>query len=203
MLNAVPVDLVLTSIDEWGSKKFASMKSLAEAQGAPIIVPNEGDTLQLGGATVTILHCWPEAGEYTSTNDASIVVRIDYGETSFIITGDAEYTSEYMMVDSQFPLKADVLRVGHHGSYTSTTREFVKMVDPRYAVISCGKGNEYGHPHQVVLNRLAGTEVFRTDLQGTILRVSDGTNIRFSVEKETQENLYAAPATAAPESTGV
>ena len=203
VLNAVPVDLILTSIDEWGSKKFASMKSLADAQGAPIIVPNEGDTLQLGGAPVTILHCWPEAGEYTSTNDASIVVRIDYGETSFIITGDAEYTSEYMMVDSQFPLKADVLRIGHHGSYTSTTREFVEAVNPRYAVISCGKGNEYGHPHQVVLNRLAGTDVFRTDLQGTILCVSDGTNIRFSLEKETQENLYAAPATAAPESTGV
>lgn len=70
-------------------------------------------------------------------------------------------------------------------------------------LVDFGAREGYGHPHQVVLNRLAGTEVFRTDLQGTILCVSDGTNIRFSVEKETQENLYAAPATAAPESTGV
>ena len=77
VLNAVPVDLILSPLTEWNSKKFESMKSLASKQGAPIIVPDEGDTLQLGGATVTVLHCWPEAGTYTTTNDTSIVVRID------------------------------------------------------------------------------------------------------------------------------
>ena len=200
VLNAVPVDLILSPLTEWNSKKFESMKSLASKQGAPIIVPDEGDTLQLGGATVTVLHCWPQAGTYTTTNDTSIVVRIDYGETSIIVTGDAEYTSEYMMIDSGLPLKADVLRVGHHGSYTSTTQEFLEAVGPQYAVISCGKGNDYGHPHQVTLNKLAGIELYRTDLQGTVLCVSDGHNIRFTVEKETQEDLYQSPGT--PESAG-
>ena len=200
VLNAVPVDLILSPLTEWNSKKFESMKSLASKQGAPIIVPDEGDTLRLGGATVTVLHCWPEAGTYTTTNDTSIVVRIDYGETSIIVTGDAEYTSEYMMIDSGLPLKADVLRVGHHGSYTSTTQEFLEAVGPQYAVISCGKGNDYGHPHQVTLNKLAGIELYRTDLQGTVLCVSDGHNIRFTVEKETQEDLYQSPGT--PESAG-
>lgn len=198
VLNAVPVDLILTPILEWNSKKFESMKEYAEMQGTPISVPNEGDTLQLGGATITILHCWPEARDYSGTNDMSIVVRIDYGETSFIITGDAEMYSEYMMIDSGLPLKADVLRVAHHGSYTACSQQFIDAVNPTYSVISCGKGNSYEHPHQVVLDKLTHTTLFRTDLQGTILCVSDGKNLQFSVEKETQEDLFVSPPTIEP-----
>ncbi len=199
VLNAVPVDLILTPTTEWDSKKFESMKTYAAMQGTPISIPNEGDTLHLGGATITILHCWPEARDYSGTNDMSIVVRIDYGKTSFIITGDAEMYSEYMMIDSGLPLKADVLRVAHHGSYTACSQQFIDAVDPTYAVISCGEGNSYGHPHQVVLDRLTNTKLYRTDLQGTILCVSDGTKITFSTERETQENVFIAPATIEPE----
>ena len=201
VLNAVPVDLILTPTLEWDSKKFESMKSYAEKQGTPMSVPYEGDTLQLGNATITILHCWPEARDYSGTNDMSIVVRIDYGQTSFIITGDAEMYSEYMMIDSGFPLKADVLRVAHHGSYTACSQQFIDAVDPAYTVISCGKNNSYGHPHQVTLDKLTDTKLYRTDLQGTILCVSDGTNLRFIVERETQENLFESPATVEPEAT--
>ena len=154
VLNAAPVDLVLTPVLEWDSKAFNSMVKYAEKQGAPLSVPQEGDTLRLGGATVTILHCWPEAIDYGRTNDSSIVVRIDYGQTSFIITGDAEDWSEYMMIDSGMNLKADVLRVAHHGSSTASTLEFLQSVRPEYAVISVGKDNGYGHPHQEVLDRL-------------------------------------------------
>ncbi len=199
VLNAVPVDLILTPTTEWDSKKFESMKTYAAMQGTPISIPNEGDTLHLGGATITILHCWPDARDYSGTNDMSIVVRIDYGKTSFIITGDAEMYSEYMMIDSGLPLKADVLRVAHHGSYTACSQQFIDAVDPTYAVISCGEGNSYGHPHQVVLDRLTNTKLYRTDLQGTILCVSDGTKITFSTERETQENVFIAPATIEPE----
>ncbi len=199
VLNAVPVDLILTPIKKWDSHKFESMMNYADRQGTPVSIPNEGDTLQLGGATITILHCWPEARDYSGTNDMSIVVRIDYGNTSLIITGDAEMYSEYMMIDSELPLKADVLRVAHHGSYTACSQQFIDAVNPTYSVISCGKGNSYGHPHQVVLDRLTNTKLYRTDLQGTILCVSDGTNITFSTERETQENLFIAPATNEPE----
>ena len=195
VLSSVPVDLVLSPVTEWDSKRFSNMLKQARKQGAPVTVPGEGDTLRLGGATVTVLHCWPEAGSYTGTNDMSIVVRIDYGERSVIVTGDAEETSEYMMIDSGLPLKADVLRVAHHGSYSATTDEFLDAVSPAYAVISCGRNNSYEHPHQVVLDRLKahGVRVFRTDLQGTVRCVSDGKDLRFETEKETRKDLYVSP----------
>ena len=176
VLNAAPVDLVLTPVLEWDSKAFNSMVKYAEKQGAPLSVPQEGDMLRLGGTTVTILHCWPEAIDYGRTNDSSIVVRIDYGQTSFIITGDAEDWSEYMMIDAGINLSADVLRVSHHGSNTGSTMEFLKAVQPKYAVISVGKDNGYGHPHTEVLERLdkIGTKVLRTDELGTIVFQSDG-----------------------------
>ncbi len=179
VLNAAPVDLVLTPVLEWDSKAFNSMVKYAEKQGAPLSVPQEGDTLRLGGATVTILHCWPEAIDYGRTNDSSIVVRIDYGQTSFIITGDAEDWSEYMMIDSGMNLKADVLRVAHHGSSTASTLEFLQSVRPEYAVISVGKDNGYGHPHQEVLDRLneVGSKILRTDELGTIVMNSNGETI--------------------------
>lgn len=179
VLNAAPVDLVLTPVLEWDSRAFNSMVKYAEKQGAPLSVPQEGDTLLLGGATVTILHCWPEAIDYGRTNDSSIVVRIDYGQTSFIITGDAEDWSEYMMIDSGVNLRADVLRVAHHGSNTASTMEFLQSVQPEYAVISVGKDNGYGHPHQEVLDRLneVGSRILRTDELGTIVMNSNGETI--------------------------
>ena len=184
VLNAAPADLVLTPVLEWDSKAFNSMVKYAEKQGAPLSVPQEGDTLQLGGATVTILHCWPEAIDYGRTNDSSIVVRIDYGQTSFIITGDAEDWSEYMMIDSGVNLRADVLRVAHHGSNTASTMEFLQSVQPEYAVISVGKDNGYGHPYQEVLGRLEdiNAKILRTDELGTIIMKSDGEAISVNQE---------------------
>ena len=180
VLNAVAADLVLTPVLKWDSKAFSYMVKYAEKQGTPLAVPQEGDVLRLGGAKVTILHCWPEAIGLGRANDASIVVRIDYGRKSFIIAGDAEDWSEYMMIDSGLDLKADVLRVAHHGSRTGTTAEFLKKVLPEYAVISSGKGNEYGHPHREVLERLraAGSRILRTDELGTIVMTSDGEEIK-------------------------
>ena len=155
------------------------MLKYAELQGTPLVVPREGDTLQLGNAVITILHCWPEAVQQSRTNDSSIVLRIDFGSTSFLFTGDAEDWSEYMMIDSRVNLKADVLKVSHHGSGTASTEEFLKAVQPEYAVISVGKNNEYGHPHRNVLDRLSsiGASVLRTDELGTIIIESDGENI--------------------------
>lgn len=179
VLNAAPVDLILTPLTEWNSKAFNSMLKYAELQGTPLVVPREGDTLQLGSAVITILHCWPEAVQQSRTNDSSIVLRIDFGSTSFLFTGDAEDWSEYMMIDSRVNLKADVLKVSHHGSGTASTDEFLKTVQPEYAVISVGKNNEYGHPHRNVLDRLSsiGASVLRTDELGTIIIESDGENI--------------------------
>ena len=179
VLNAAPADLLLTPVLEWDSKAFGYVVKYASRQGTALSVPSEGDTLRVGGARVTVLHCWPEAVEYGRTNDSSIVLRIDYGLTSFLFTGDAEDWSEYMMIDAGVNLKADVLKVSHHGSGTATTPAFLQEVRPAYAVISVGKGNDYGHPHESVLRRLQaiGARILRTDELGTIRFVSDGEKV--------------------------
>ena len=185
LLNTVQVDVILTPVLEWDSKAFSLMLKYANLQGTPLSVSQEGETFPLGGATVTVLHCWPEGVSQGRTNDTSIVLRIDYGKTSFIVTGDAEDWSEYMMVDSGMPLKASVLRVAHHGSNTSSTLEFLKAVQPEYAVISVGKDNAYGHPHPETLERLeqVGSKILRTDQLGTITMQSDGETITWWATK--------------------
>ena len=123
------------------------------------------------------------------SNNSSVVIKLTYGENKFLFTGDAEKSEED---DIWTNIKCDVLKVGHHGSATSSSANFLKKVDPTYAVISCGMGNKYGHPTDEVLERLnsRNIEVFRTDLQGTIVFTSDGTNI--SVDK--QPTVYQASA---------
>jgi len=182
VLNAVPVDAVLTPVLDWESSAFHAMMQYAERQGAPVLVPSEGDQFTLGNAVVTVLHCWPDAW---TTNDMCIVLRVEYGQTSFLLMGDAEYTSEYMILDSGLPVQSTVLKVGHHGSSTSTTREFLEAVQPSIAVISCGKDNVHGHPHQEVLDNLesAHAAVYRTDQLGTITARSDGESVWMTWEQ--------------------
>lgn len=180
-LNAAVIDVVLSPVLNWDTRAFSSMMKYADMQGTPVIIPEEGDIYQLGGATVTILSCWPDAWD---TNCMSIVCRIDYDNVSFLFTGDAEDMLEYMMIDSGYDLNADVLKVGHHGSSTSSTEEFLQAVHPKYAVISCGTDNQYGHPRPEVLERLNAAEIYRTDQDGTIIMRSDGISI--TVETETQ-----------------
>ena len=182
-LNAVPVDVIYSPVEKWDSSCFHNIMEYADLQGSYIIVPYEGDTFPLGGAVVTVLHCWPEAWD---VNDMSIVLRIDYGYTSFVFMGDAETMSEYMILDSGLPVQADVLKVGHHGSASSSSLGFISAVKPKYAVISCGKDNSYGHPHPSVLETLSGIPILRTDERGTIVIHSDGQTISI--------NDYADPS---------
>ena len=119
------------------------------------------------------------------TNNTSLVLRIDYGNTSYLLTGDMEKTAETDLVNSGANLKADVLQVGHHGSSTSTGYLFLNAVLPEMGVISCGTGNKYGHPHEETLSILrdAKVDVYRTDLQGTITIGSDGQNFTAGTER--------------------
>lgn len=180
-LNSAVIGVIMSPVKEWDSRAFRSMVKYANLQGTPIIVPEEGDVFSLGEGTITILSCWPEAWD---VNCMSIVCRIDYHDLSFLFTGDAEDMLEYILVDTEADLSADVLKVGHHGSSTSTTQEFLDMVKPRYAVISCGQNNEYGHPRKEVLERLSTASVFRTDRQGTITMTSDGKTINITTESD-------------------
>ena len=132
--------------------------------------------------------------EHENMNDRSLVLRVDYGDTSFLFTGDCEREGEQALLEDGCALSVDVLKVGHHGSGNSTSYPFLREVMPQYAVISVGSDNDYGHPAESTLSRLqdAGVDVWRTDLQGTILAVSDGKTITLTAEKQTPE----APAPA-------
>lgn len=152
----------------------------AEASTTPFLSWDEDVTVEVLSPFSDIL--------YTGLNDYSIVLKVTYGSTSMLFTGDAEgdeYTSaEYGMLarHSYSKLKATVLKVGHHGSFTSTSDAFLRAVDPEYAIISVGSGNEYGHPHASVISKLknAGVKIFRTDEQGTLLIELDGETAKVS-----------------------
>lgn len=135
------------------------------------------ELLSENGAALTVLA--PNSEDYGDLNNYSVVLRLTFGADSFLFTGDAEKESEEEMLGAGFDLSATVLKCGHHGSETSTSPPFLSAVGPQYAVISCGVDNDYGHPDAVTLEKLsaAGVEVFRTDLQGTIVAVSDGAGV--------------------------
>jgi len=118
----------------------------------------------------------PGASSYEDLNDYSAVIRVVYGSTAFLFTGDAGKTSEQQMIESGSDLRADVLKVAHHGSSDATTEAFLQRVSPKYAVISVGRNNDYGHPHRETLDALSrnGIQVYRTDIDGTIVFSSDG-----------------------------
>lgn len=178
-------DLVLSPVTEYDSKVFETFKSKAAEKGSGLTVPSAGSTYALGSAIVKILSL--NGGE--DTNDTSIILKITYGETSFLFTGDAECDGEHTVLDCGADLSATVLKAGHHGSDTSICYPFLRAVMPQYAVISVGAGNSYGHPADDTLSKLrdAGVEVFRTDLQGDIFCSSDGKTVSFETQKQVNE----------------
>ena len=157
------------------------VKSLA-AQSVELTIPETGTEFQLGSARVRVLG---PAKEYFDTNNTSLVLAVDYGQTTFLFTGDMEREAELDLVESGVDLSATVLKVGHHGSSSSTSYPFLREVMPQYAVISVGEGNSYGHPNEEPLSRLsdAGATVYRTDHSGTIIAYSDGTTVTFETER--------------------
>ena len=193
-LNYASVDTALCPVTSYDSKTFNSFTKYLSQQGVSITVPEPGDTFSLGSASVTILG--PQKS-YEDTNDTSIVMKVVYGKTSFLFTGDAERTAEANILDAGYDLSATVLKVGHHGSETSTSYPFLREIMPEYAVIQVGKGNSYGHPTEDTLSKLrdADVKVYRNDLQGTIICTSDGEEVTFSTEKN--ESVQTNPTVAA------
>ena len=164
------------------TETFQSFVKYLAQRGKQITVPTAGETFALGGAQIQILGPLHRAED---SNDNSIVLKVSFGATSFLFTGDAERAEEQALLNSGVNLQSTVLKVGHHGSDTSTSYPFLRAVAPQYAVISVGAGNSYGHPTEAVLSRLrdAGVTTFRTDMQGEITAVSDGQTINFSTAK--------------------
>ena len=172
-------------VTESDSEYFAAFAKAAKTAKLNITVPAAGDTFPLGAAKVTVLG---PVGDYESldnVNDMSLVLRVDYGETSFLLTGDMEYGEETALLNAGADVDCTVLKAAHHGSGYSTGYRLLYAATPEIAVISCGAGNEYGHPHEETLSRLAdaGAEVYRTDLNGTIICVSDGNTVSMGYER--------------------
>jgi beta-lactamase superfamily II metal-dependent hydrolase len=168
---------------EYDTYIFESFMSLAQEQEAKIEVPYPGTVYTAGGLTVTVLG--PVGSNYEDLNDTSLVLMVQFGEKKFLFTGDMEAFAENELLSSNISLKADVLKVGHHGSYSSTSAAFLKAVDPDYAVISCSKDNEYGHPHRGPMENLESlnVEIYRTDYMGTVMVMTDGKTLTFYTEK--------------------
>lgn len=180
-LNYAKVDTALCPVTEYDSRAFESFVKYLDKQDVSITVPTAGDSFSLGSAEVQVLG--PLTVEEDEPNNTSIVLRISYGETSFLFTGDAEREEEQELLDAGYDLQSTVLKVGHHGSDSSTSYPFLREVMPAYAVISVGEDNSYGHPAEDTLSRLrdADVKVYRTDMQGDIICTSDGKEVAFTV----------------------
>lgn len=157
------------------SKTYERMLDAIEKKNVNVIIPEPGYEFVIGALKNTVL---APTEKYDDPNEMSVVIKAVYGSTSVMLTGDAEVESEGDIVRfwKKEDLKCNILKVGHHGSDTSTTNAFLEAVDPDIAVISCGEENKYGHPKPEILEKLteAGVKVYRTDKDGSIIFKTDG-----------------------------
>lgn len=183
VLAVFPTKMVMSPTTTYGSKAFDNFMYYTDQQRLEVTIPSVGDTYTLGSATVTVLG--PVKDSYEDVNDTSLVLMVQLGDNRFLFTGDMESQAERDLLEAGTDLKADVLKVGHHGSHSSTGYRFLREVAPTYGIISCGRGNSYGHPHEEPLSRLkdADVTVYRTDQMGSIVAFTDGQNITFTWEK--------------------
>lgn len=161
----------------------AFLKALQNTD-AKIISAKPGLKYTLGDAEFEILG--PVTDDCDDINSMSAVTKITYGQNTFLVTGDAERDEELEIIENGSNLDCDVLRAGHHGSSTSSCKDFLDAVTPEICVISCGADNDYGHPHEKAVNRILKhtDEIYRTDICGSIVMTSDGENIEISYENQ-------------------
>ena len=169
------------------TSQYHKWKEMIEKENAEIIIAHSSQEIRIGKISLDILYPFEslEGQEIKNCNDTSIVSRLSFGNNSFLFTGDATKVSENkMMSESDCKLNSDVLKVGHHGSKTSTFPEFLENVLPDIAVISCSKDNSYGHPHEQVLKSLEelGINILRTDQDGDIKIISSGEDFIIKTE---------------------
>ncbi len=178
VLKRYKVNNILTSSVVYNTPEYATWLALINKKHIPVIVARAGQTIGIGsGATLTVILPLMSYQDQTIDNvhTSMVVNSLRYGKTTALFMGDAEVPLEQSLVELGVDLKSDILKVGHHGSQTSSSLEFIKAVAPQYAVISVGGKNRYGHPHPTVLTRLQSLvpQVLRTDTEGDIRFVSN------------------------------
>ena len=188
VLNTFPTETVWTSQLPYTNDYVSNFTNAVTRNGADFVQPRPGESFRLGDATIDVIG--PLNLRYEEANDLSLVLMVTYGDTRFLLTGDMEEVAERELVEAGVNLKADVLKVGHHGSSSSTSYRFLRAVAPTYGVISLAAANEYGHPHRDPMSRLmdADVTIYRTDKMYDVVAFSDGETISF-----TCGNPYAEP----------
>ncbi len=179
VLESFVTDTVLMPDHSASTRAFENLLDAIEARSLSITIPRRGDKFVLDNISYTVLS--PSESDYEETNDYSIGLKIEFGETSFVLTGDAEKLSEGEMLDyfgAGF-LDCDVFKAAHHGSTTSNSKKFIEALSPDYVAISCGLDNDYGHPHKEIRDRFEeiNAKVYRTDIDSDIVFVSNGKEI--------------------------
>lgn len=185
------IDNVISSFDEENiffpkttstTKTFEDFVNAVKSKNKKLYAPVSGEEFTFANSTFKVLA--PNSEKYDEANNYSIVLKLTYKNKSFLFTGDAETLAENEILDKGYDIKSDLIKIGHHGSSSSTSNNFLKAVDPDYAVISVGKDNSYNHPRKAVMDRLKryNIPVYRTDELSTITVTSDGENISFDKE---------------------
>jgi len=187
-LHAFDVKNVIGSDYTHNSNLYRSFLSAVEDNGLEVQYPTVGSEFLFGAGKFTILSAATDKG---SSNENSVAIMIENGENRFLFTGDADHKTEQAMLNTGIDLNADVLSLGHHGSATSTSYDFLQAVVPAYAVISCGANNQYGHPDKDIMEKLEVMEidVFRSDMQGTVVVTSNGIDLQWNAKPS---NDYSA-----------
>ncbi|WFD08719.1 ComEC/Rec2 family competence protein [Tepidibacter hydrothermalis] len=172
-INTFDIENVILSKATSSTKTYKDVLLSIKNKGLKVITATGEKTFDLGNSKCEIVA--PNGSDYEDLNNYSVVIKVTYGNNSFLFTGYVEDISENEMLSKGYNLKADLLKVEHHGSHSSTTPQFLKAVSPKYAIISVGKDNKYGHPAQEILSKLSSVRVhvYRTDKMGTIIATSD------------------------------
>lgn len=197
VLNAFEVDVVYNADYIATTKIYSSYKSAVQTHADREIIPKIGQSFDLADMRVTFIA--PKHYDHSDVNDSSISIRLDFGSSSFVIMGDQSANAEQQMLNN-LNLDADVYYTSHHGSNGSNSKTLLAAVSPKWAVISVGADNSYGHPGQNTLNRIqnSGARLFRTDQQGTIIVRTDGKDYEWS---NSPVNEASSPTTLAPKPT--
>ncbi|HHX69908.1 MAG: ComEC/Rec2 family competence protein [Miniphocaeibacter sp.] len=182
VINKFKVKNIIRNEEEVNSKIYESFVNSYTNKNINVIIPKVGDNFEFGEANFKIVG--PTAYNF-DTNNNSLAIKVNHGKNSLLFTGDAEKIEESTLMYTGEEIDAKILHVGHHGSRKASSEEFLKEVNPEYGIISVGRDNIYGHPHKEAVDRLKkqNIEIYRTDISGDIILISDGEEILISTEK--------------------
>lgn len=185
VLDRYDVGKILYNGVQHNSPLYESWLEKIEQKEIPLYVAQKGMILQIDeGCTAEIIYALDEfsSDKKLNLNNTSLVIKLRYGNNIFLFTGDIEFEIESELVNSGIDLSADVLKVSHHGSHTSSAFDFLQKISPEIAIIQAGAENKFGHPSRMILSRLEKLNIktFRTDIAGSIEIVSDGENLKIN-----------------------